>query len=81
MNRIENDPKFWQSVASNLEWSRGSVPMLAKAIFDNAVNSERLDQWKWIQRAKHYADTGRLLDDEGSESGLVDIPAPAKARK
>lgn len=81
MNRIENDPKFWQSVAGNLEWSRGSVPMLAQAMFENAVNSERMDQWRWIRRAKHYADTGSLLDDETSDPGTVDIPAPPKARK
>ena len=76
INAFENSPKFWQGVQSNLEWARGNIPALVRAIFVNAENGERGDQWEWIQRAFHYARTGALL---GSESeGTVNLASGSK---
>lgn len=61
---------------SNLEWARSSVPAIARAMFVNAENSERADQWLWIQRAFHYARTGQLLGDESD--GTVNLSAGSK---
>lgn len=76
INRWENDPSFWSGVKSNLEWARGNIPALVAAMFKNAENSERADQWVWMQRAMHYAENGRLLGD--ADEGMVNLATSGK---
>jgi len=80
LNRWDNDPNLWVGVSSNLEWARGNVPALVKAMFANAENPERMDQWDWIKRSIHYAKTGKVLGlDDATAPGMIDLSNATKS--